>query len=283
MVIGLKHSGTADIADPDFFSASILSPGQSSSLVSSAGSEEGEAFPLAHGTPENLSILLDAFAKSYYSAVMWDLNFNRDNAFANETATQYLASAINAAAGGGDDDDDDDAVVPESVLGSPDLAGSAAQFEIQYICSVPRKKDTGSLVIAVAVSNIVLLSVFWNMVNWLALRYLKARDPDWNVCPGCLHAGHSGGGGDRRISSRSNATVMRMDQDPLCQNVDLDQETLYSNSQARGPDPDWKFWSRSGRGKRSFSTKSSKSTLGTLSEASLFDGQQGAREYIPLS
>lgn len=268
-MVDLKTSGTADITADDFFSASILSPGQSASLLSSPGSAGGEAFPLARGTPQNLSVLLDAFAKSYYSAVMWDLNFDGGNAFANETTTEYLTSTINGAAG-------NDTMVPEPILGSPDLAGGAAQFEIQYICSVPRKKDIGSLIIAVVVSNVVLLSVFWNIVNWLALRYLKARDPDWNVCPGCLH--HSG-----RVASRSSARVMRMDQDPLCQNVDLDQESLYSNSQAQGQDPDWRFWNKPGRGKRSFSTKSSKSTLRTLSEASVYDGQRGVKEYAPLS
>lgn len=227
----------------DFFSASILSPGKSANLVSIPNdSNPGQPFALAQGEPQNLARLLDAFAKSYYSAVMWDLNFDRSNAFAKKSTTNYLANTINSATG-------NDTLVPDPILGSSDMTGKPAQFEIQYVCSVPRKKDTGSLVISVLVADIVLLSVFWNFFNWVALRCLKRRDPTWNLCRGCRQRS-----GSRLLSSHSNSMIMKMDQDPLCQNLDTDQETLYTKRSSQ--DSDGNLFDRQGRIGRSIRSKS---------------------------
>lgn len=197
---------------------------------------------------------------------MWDLNFDNENAFANEDAVQYLTSTINAATG-------HDAMVADTILGSRDVTGSPAQFEIQYICSIPRKKDTGSLIISIVISNIVLLSVFWNIFNWVSLKYLKRSDPNWNVCSGCLDHDHNRPG----LMSQTSARIMKMDQDPLCQNVDLEQETLYNNY----PGQDLKDWQRLDM-VSSASTKSSQRTLHTR-EASYLAGNPTLKEYVPKS
>ncbi|KAJ4420187.1 hypothetical protein N0V82_004532 [Gnomoniopsis sp. IMI 355080] len=252
----------------DFFSATISSPGQSADLVTSPDNSTDEPFPLAQGYPLQISGLLDAFAKSYYSAVMWDLNFDRSNAFANENATKYLTTMINTAVGNA-------TIVPNPILGSSDLAGSPAQFEIQYICSVPRKKDMGSLIISVVVADIVLLSVFWNLLNWVTLRYLRRRDPTWNLCPGCLH--RSG----PRPMSRKTLELMEMDQDPLCQNVDLDQETLYANYSNQNAESSISNHQRKIEG--SVSSKSSQRTLQTLGEGLNCPGHHSAKDYVSLA
>lgn len=253
----------------DFFSASILSPGQSASLVSPLNnSTSGQPFVLAQGEPQNLSRLLDAFAKSYYSTVMWDLNFDRGNAFANEDTTKYLADTINTATG-------NDTIVADPILGSSDLVGKPAQFEIQYICSVPQKKDTGSLIISVLVADIVLLSVFWKFFNWIVLRYLRKRDPTWNLCRGCVQ--------DRnpRLISHSNSMMMNMGQDPLCQNVDdTDQETLYAKELS--PNTDGGLCDQRSRNGHSAKSKGSQGTVQTLNEGMVYSGKQGAQEYTCL-
>lgn len=252
----------------DFFSASILSPGQSASLISPLNnSTSGQPFALAQGEPQDLSRLLDAFAKSYYSAVMWDLNFDRSNAFANENTTKYLTNTINAATG-------NDTIVPDPILGSSDLTGKPAQFEIQYICSVPHKKDTGSLVISVLVADIVLLSVFWKFFNWVVLRYLRKRDPTWNLCRGCAQQSNA------LLMSHSNAMMMNMGQDPLCQTADTDQETLYAKEIS--PNPDGGLCDQRSRNGRSVRSKGSQGTLQTLNEGMIYSGKQGAQEYTCL-
>lgn len=250
--IGLKTAGSGDITADDFFSTAIISPGQSASLVSASNSssQDDEPFPLAQGDPGSLARLLDAFAKSYYSVVMWDLNFNREtNAFASKDAMDYLVDTIASASG-------NDTMTPSPILGSPDLVGNHARFEMQYICSVPQKKDTGSLIISVVVANIVLLCVFWNMFNWIALRYLRSRDPEWDVCRGCLVHNES-------FRTRSRVMVMDLEKDPLCEDDDAAQYTMPYGSQ-RGEWRDRTLWKKPRAWSESLGVKRSQSSLRTF-------------------
>lgn len=250
-ITGLKAAEAADITADDFFTTTIISPGQSASLVSASNSsQDTEPFPLAQGDPGSLARLLDAFAKSYYSVVMWDLNFNREtNAFASEDSLNYLVDTINSASG-------NDTITPSPILGSPDLVGNHARFEMQYICSVPRKKDTGSLIISVVVANIVLLCVFWNIFNWAALRYLRNRDPSWDVCRGCLL--HS-----EASRTRSRVMVMDLEKDPLCEDDDVSHGIMSYDSQ-RGQRRDRQLWKKPRAWSESLGVKSSQSSLRTF-------------------
>lgn len=248
---GLKTSGSGDITADDFFSTTIISPGQSASLVSPSNSSQGdEPFPLAQGDPGSVARLLDVFAKSYYSVVMWDLNFDRqNNAFASKESMDYLVSTISSATG-------NDTMTPSPILGSPDLVGNHARFEMQYICSVPQKKDTGSLIISVVVANIVLLCVFWNIFNWVALRYLRSRDPNWDFCRGCLLHSESS-------RARSRVMVMDLEKDPLCEDDDVAQDTIPYGSQ-RGQRRDRQLWKKPRAWSESIGVKSSQSSLRTF-------------------
>lgn len=248
---GLKAADSGDITADDFFSTTIISPGQSASLVSpSNSSQDGEPFPLAQGDPGSLARLLDGFAKSYYSVVMWDLNFGRQtNAFASETSMDYLMSTINSATG-------NDTMTPSPILGSPDLVGNHARFEMQYICSVPQKKDTGSLIISVVVANIVLLCVFWNIFNWAALKYLRSRDPTWDLCRGCILHNESS-------RNRSRVMVMDLEKDPLCEDDDIALDMMPHGSQ-RGQRRDRKLWKKPRAWSESLGVKSSQSSLRTF-------------------
>ncbi|KAL1866477.1 hypothetical protein Daus18300_006712 [Diaporthe australafricana] len=248
----LRTSEVADITADDFFTATILSPGQSASLVSPSTNNTDEPFPLAQGEPSNLVRLLDAFVKSYYSVVMWDLDFDSsNNAFASEDATNYLVDTMMKATSNG-------SMVPNSILGTPELVGNPAQFEMQYICSVPKKKDTGSLVISVFVADMVILSVFWNIFNWFALRYLQSRDPDWNVCAGCRL---------NSDSSRAKARVGDMDQDSLCGDEEAAHGIRFGIQ--RDKEQDEKFWKKPKVSTRSDSFKSSQDTLRAVSRSSV--------------
>ncbi|POS74073.1 hypothetical protein DHEL01_v207532 [Diaporthe helianthi] len=249
--LSLKKAESEDITADDFFSTTILSPGQSESLVAASNSSQNdEPFPLAQGDPGSIARLLDAFAKSYYSVVIWDLNFNRStNAFASRAAMDYLVNTIADATG-------NDTMTTSPILGSSDLVGNHARFEMQYICSVPQKKDLGSLIISVVVANIVLLCVFWNIFNWVALRYLRARDPTWDMCRGCIL--HS-------EAARNNArgVFMDLEKDPLCQNDEGVQEAPPYESrqdQRRGQ----QVWKKPRSWSESTPVKSSQSSLRTF-------------------
>ncbi|PSR80093.1 hypothetical protein BD289DRAFT_441437 [Coniella lustricola] len=296
----LQTSGSSDITSNDFFIASVLSPGQSANLISSPSGDHNTTtattFPLAQGTPSNLAQLLDAFAKSYYSTVMWDLNFNSTiNAFANASATQYLQNTVNGGALSGDPNP----IANLSILGTSELQGQPAQFSVQYICSVPRQKDTGSLIVSVAVANIVLLSAFWKLFETVARRWLIAKDRNWNVCPGCLESGGAldgrGAGSGTRQGPRRNRWILRMggtgnesqiwhlDQDPLCQNGDADQETLYGSQSKHSVDKVDEHSTYSPR--HSIKTRDSQGTIHTvtLEEKDARKGKIVAGEYLALS
>ncbi|KAI7773469.1 hypothetical protein LA080_010898 [Diaporthe eres] len=249
--LGLKAADSGDIAADDFFTTTIISPGQSASLVSpSNSSQDGDPFPLAQGDPGSLARLLDAFAKSYYSVVMWDLNFDRQtNAFASGNSMDYLVSTINSATGS-------DTMTPSPILGSLDLVGNHARFEMQYICSVPQKKDTGSLIISVVVANIVLLCVFWNIFNWAALKYLRSRDPTWDICRGCIRHNESS-------RTRSRVMVMDLEKDPLCEDDDTAQDMMPYGRQ-RGQRQDRQLWKKPRAWSESLGVKSSQSSLRTF-------------------
>lgn len=248
---GLKAANTGDITADDFFTTTIISPGQSASLVSASNSSQDDGpFPLAQGNPGSLARLLDAFAKSYYSVVMWDLNFDRQtNAFASRTSMDYLVNTINSASG-------NETMTPSPMLGSLDLVGNHARFEMQYICSVPQKKDTGSLVISVVVANIVLLCVFWNIFNWVALRYLRSRDPHWDVCRGCLL--HS-----EASQTKGRVMVMDLEKDPLCEDDEVEQGIISHGSQ-RSQRRDRQLWKKPRSWSESIGVKSSQSSLRTF-------------------
>lgn len=181
---------------------------------------------------------------------MWDLNFDRqNNAFASKQSMDYLVSTISSATG-------NDTMTPSPILGSPDLVGNHARFEMQYICSVPQKKDTGSLIISVVVANIVLLCVFWNIFNWVALRYLRSRDPNWDFCRGCLLHSESS-------RARSRVMVMDLEKDPLCEDDDTAQDNIPYGSQ-RGQKRDRQLWKKPRAWSESIGVKSSQSSLRTF-------------------
>lgn len=149
-----------------------------------------------------------------------------------------------------------DTVTPSPILGSPDLVSNHARFEMQYICSVPQKKDLGSLIISVVVANIVLLCVFWNIFNWVALRYLRTRDPTWDMCRGCvLHS----------EAARNNTRVMMMDleKDPLCDNDDSAQVAPPYESQ-QDLQRDRQVWKKPRSWSAAIPAKSSQSSLRTF-------------------
>ncbi|GAP85845.1 hypothetical protein SAMD00023353_1401420 [Rosellinia necatrix] len=55
-----------------------------------------------------------------------------------------------------------------------------------YICQVPQLKSASSLILAIVVSNVVLLQVMWQLYKISTEWYLSKRHPTMNYCEGCL-------------------------------------------------------------------------------------------------
>lgn len=134
-----------------------------------------------------LASALDGFAKAFYAFVLLDLG--SPSPLTNGDSIKYLLSQRKS-------------LLPEreslQILGVNDteafdtfsgemasLNSTEAQLSLQYVCSVPRQKDTLSMVVSVIIADIVLLSAFWTCLNWVATKFVSSRDPHWNHCPGC--------------------------------------------------------------------------------------------------
>jgi len=64
------------------------------------------------------------------------------------------------------------------------LGVSPSVVATSYLCRVPRLKSTVTLVVAVLINDIVLLSVLWRLFVFLVGHFLLK--PDMMVCEGCL-------------------------------------------------------------------------------------------------
>ncbi|KAK4160687.1 hypothetical protein QBC43DRAFT_325076 [Cladorrhinum sp. PSN259] len=77
--------------------------------------------------------------------------------------------------------------------------GNESTIYTQYTCQVPRQRVTGSVVIAVMVSDIVLLQALWTLFTWGTMWWMQRtrgkKDSDIMCCVGCAYDNKSGGGG----------------------------------------------------------------------------------------
>lgn len=68
-------------------------------------------------------------------------------------------------------------------FGIPSVA--PATIPAQYLCQVPERKSTGSLIISVLVADLVFLQALWKILNWAVTLGLERRHPDARYCIGC--------------------------------------------------------------------------------------------------
>ncbi|KAF7551422.1 hypothetical protein G7Z17_g5033 [Cylindrodendrum hubeiense] len=66
-----------------------------------------------------------------------------------------------------------------------DLQCSNSTIVAQYLCSVPKKKSTGTMLLAIVLANLVFLQAAWKLLNLVAGGMLPTSDPQVNICQGC--------------------------------------------------------------------------------------------------
>jgi hypothetical protein len=71
-----------------------------------------------------------------------------------------------------------------------DYANTTTLFA-QYLCSVPQPKNTGNLLVAMLIADLVVLHTAWQLLNWGATNALTKRDPSFMACQGCLRGPES--------------------------------------------------------------------------------------------
>lgn len=55
----------------------------------------------------------------------------------------------------------------------------------QYLCQIPQRKDTASIVIAVIVADLVLLQATWKVFTWFTTFWLEKKRSDAKFCVAC--------------------------------------------------------------------------------------------------
>ncbi|KAI8665423.1 hypothetical protein NCS56_00978000 [Fusarium sp. Ph1] len=66
------------------------------------------------------------------------------------------------------------------------LACQKSAIVAQYLCSVPKSKSTGTMILAIVIANLVFLQAAWRLLGLIAQGMLPNADPDAMVCEGCL-------------------------------------------------------------------------------------------------
>lgn len=66
------------------------------------------------------------------------------------------------------------------------LSCNKATIAAQYLCSVPRQKSVGVMLLAIVLADLVFLQAAWKLLQWIAGSRM-ANLPQTNVCEGCLH------------------------------------------------------------------------------------------------
>jgi hypothetical protein len=149
----------------------------------------------------NISIVVDAFSKAYYSLLLSDFSsfdeVQSTNALSTGQGLEYLQNItdtdlVDATLILGDTEDG--RVGPftsaSTNLTQPLDFAQHTTIVSRYICSIPRPKSTFKLLFAVAVADIVFLSTCWRIFGWIAGWWLGRKDSHAQDCIGCVNTRH---------------------------------------------------------------------------------------------
>lgn len=126
-----------------------------------------------------LARAVDGFAKAFYSSILLDLG--SASPLTDGNSITYLLSQRNVSVLGVKNTKAVDTLRDEMAP----LNSTAAQLSLQYVCSVPKQKDRFSMVISIIIADLVLLSAFWQCLNWVATKCVSSQTRNWNHCLGC--------------------------------------------------------------------------------------------------
>ncbi|KAH7121657.1 heterokaryon incompatibility protein-domain-containing protein [Dactylonectria macrodidyma] len=93
-----------------------------------------------------------------------------------------------------------------------DLGCTNATIVSQYLCSVPQRKSTGTMLTAIVLANLVFLQAAWKILNLIAEGLLPSKDPRVNVCQGCSGALYQ----DTRMGRLSPSGKAKVDSVIMC-------------------------------------------------------------------
>jgi hypothetical protein len=69
------------------------------------------------------------------------------------------------------------------------LGTKNATILTQYLCSVPKKKSTGTMLLAILIADLVFLQAAWKLYSCIAHGIVFRRDPTATGFKGCMSKG----------------------------------------------------------------------------------------------
>jgi hypothetical protein len=149
----------------------------------------------------NISIVVDVFAKTYYSLLVSDFNSTEDvkltNALSTADGLRYLQNVNNtdlAEVGALFSNKTKGTIGPilenDTNFTQPLSFAEHTTLFSRYLCSKPSKKNQFKIVFAIVLADIVFLGACWRVFGWVATWWLGRKVPNYDHCEGCVTATH---------------------------------------------------------------------------------------------
>lgn len=160
----------------------------------------------------DITTTLDTFAKSLYSLVLSDFGSDaKTNALRTRRGIEWLSSQvddklasqnfrrldnipnINGMEADSYPINETYELVVKDLGHPPDLTDTRLPtIYTEYLCSIPKRRDWGALLVSVLVADLVFLQTAWQLLNFVATQWMQRRYEDVNYCVGCMQAKETG-------------------------------------------------------------------------------------------
>lgn len=183
------HNSTSasNVSSEDFFYITGKFYGDDSLIYMVVNENNWNPISISQMNDTGLARAIDGFGKAFYSSIMLDMG--SPSPLTDADSITYLLSQRNITVQGVKNTQAVDKLKDEMAP----LNSTAAQLSLQYVCSVPKEKDRFSMVVSIIIADLVLLSAFWQGLNWVATKCVSSQNRDWNHCLGCERHTEAGG------------------------------------------------------------------------------------------
>ena len=204
----LPNQAVSDITSLDFFhAAGVVYPNANGAFIRGPDAATiGDLQAFANNSCDSINSCglfklaqisrnIDVFGKCFLATVLADLG--QTQAFRidpNVGGIEFLVSTL------GEVPEDLGGSANSTFLGFPsatawDSLKSSIPLDVrnatiyaEYSCSVPKLKDTMSLLVSLFIANFVLLQAAWTIIRWSITRFLERNDTRMDYCEGCINS-----------------------------------------------------------------------------------------------
>lgn len=183
--LSLAPNGNKDITKYDFFNMTGWFNMASGQLVSFQSSGSVPMQQMLGGY--DVGFQLHHFATAFYSTILSDLGqADGPNILTKRDQIQeYVLAGHELSPLLGQADTPAQQVFDDVIKTTGNLTIEPSTFNAQYICQVPRRRNAGSVFIAVLVADMVFLQTLYKLLMWTTTWWIKRTDRNSTYCEGC--------------------------------------------------------------------------------------------------